>query len=251
MRLYAGLVAASLIGAASPALAYHPLLSFHDPAAQGGANDRYFTGSARWKGYDCTLCHVHSAGRIAFSVWSEPPELFDELRYRPDTTYHVLVRLDGEHRIHDTNVNGFVVELLDHTLTPTGAFHGVELQSHPAVDGVYAGVAEHDRTEGTFSHHTPPAGVGPLTFHLAGVDGDGGGTAGDANPALFTDVYGDDTFSGAWRLCEVDAKCEAPAPHDAAEAHKSPAAFDCTATSSGFEGAWWLIVLLVATRKRG
>ncbi len=191
--------------------AYHPLQSFQKSVSEGGGNGLYFTGSPRWKGYDCSICHVEPAGEISFSIRSEPPELIEDQRWEAGVEYLLTVRLEGEHLVHETNVNSFLMEIDTDEDEPVGEYFGDGLQDVPdvhgkAVDGVVAGRAVD--TEWLFWWVAPAEGQGRLTLYLAGLDGNGAGEAGDADEDLHTDPYGDDVGTVRLRICEGAADCD-------------------------------------------
>ena len=57
---------------ASPAVAFHEVDSFARKAYGDGA---YFTGSPRFKGYDCSICHTKGPGSIAIDLEVSPEHL--------------------------------------------------------------------------------------------------------------------------------------------------------------------------------
>lgn len=238
----------------SAASAFHPLTSFGESANEGGGAGFYFTGSPRWKGYNCRICHVDSAGEISFSISSTPPELFADNVWTPGATYQIAVRLEGEHNKRKTNPNAFLAELLADDLTAVGTFSGRDLQPVRDTPGVIAGRAEQDQTEWSFELLAPGAGAGRLSLYLAGVDGNGAGVEGDADEELQTDALGDDVFVGQWRFCEAGTSCDTTA--DARRSGTSPASWGCRATpgdasaSAAASAAMLLVLLGLLVRKR-
>jgi len=195
-----------------PAHAFHPMNMFVKPIAEGGGNKIFFTGSDRWQTYDCSVCHIDPAGRITFTIESDPPELMEEQRWEPNVEYRIVVRLEGEHLVHETNLNSFLIEFDTDDAQPVGRYFGESLQPPTGYDGMSAeGVAAGRAAFGnewSFWWLSPYEGTGRLTMYLAGLDGNGAGEAGDADPDLHSDPWGDDVFSTRLRICEGDDACD-------------------------------------------
>jgi len=52
----------------SSAYAFHDARSFETPMVEGGGGGQYFSGSPRWKRYDCSVCHVGGQASCASRV---------------------------------------------------------------------------------------------------------------------------------------------------------------------------------------
>ena len=97
---------------------------FESPSSTGGAGNRYFTGSPRYKFYDCRICHVGHPGEIQVRLWTEPDNIF-EVGYEPGREYKVRLSLLEElkkpaFKIFSTN--NFCVEVLDRAGRTAGTF---------------------------------------------------------------------------------------------------------------------------------
>lgn len=200
------LVALLLCAAPATALAYHPGATFGEAASLGGGGGIYFTGAPRWRGWNCSICHVEAPRQVGIELASEPPGLFADGVYQPGATYAVTVRMTGEHRGARSDLNTFLLELDDAAGEPIAGFADYDPDVVRPVDSgrVLFAVAAEERVEWTFGFVMPAAGAGPLGLYLAAVDGDG---AGDATRAR-TDPLGDDVAAVAVALCEGAPGCD-------------------------------------------
>ncbi len=219
---------------ATPAEAFHQVMSFPQSANTGGGAGYYYTGSARNKGYDCSICHVGAERRISVALGTE----LASGTYKPGLIYPINVTLIGEHRGLESmfNPNTFTAEILDADGVPLGTF-GAPAGGTVAVvgDGTIA-VAEGfgtGETEWRFTWFAPVDGA-PATLHLAMLDGDGAG----ATDRRFIDPLNDDVVVIALPLCPEGQECKPPPP---VEEPTSPAG--CSA--SGPPAAWWLAAPLL------
>jgi hypothetical protein len=253
-----GLAALAAVLGSRPAAAFHPLETFRRSINQAGGGEIYFTGSPRFRGYDCTICHVGAPGAIRLALTSDPPELFAAQIYRPWQLYELTVRLEGEHRgIGDESAqNGFVAELLDDGARPAGVFGEAtvgnlqRVDGEVLVDGVVAGATK--KNEWAFTWQAPGPGVGRLALHLAAVDGDGASTQASPPP---TDPFGDDVAVERLRFCELWTSCDvAFEPPAAADDRESPAGYGCSVARPPSESApadlFWLAVLAGGRARR-
>jgi hypothetical protein len=244
--LAAAVVAVAL--AAAEAHAYHGAGAFATSANEGGGSGNYFIGSRRFKGYDCTMCHVDPPGRIAVDLSSGQPELFTDGIYTAGATYRIHVTLRGQHLSGDNNT--FLAEVVDDTGLSAGSYALVP--DTKGVSLVDAGriVNGHSFNEGfaprtwSFDWRAPAAGSGPVTLHVGMVHGDLGGD--DGVPPV-VDPLGDDTVMVAARLCEGAGPCARPAipalPDSAAQCH----------AGAGAVGEWGALLValgLVARPRR-
>ncbi|MBI2894305.1 MAG: hypothetical protein HYY06_12200 [Deltaproteobacteria bacterium] len=213
------------------AWAFHPPARFDQPATEGGGAGNFFTGSPRFKRWDCSICHIEAEGRIAAVLGSEPGDLAQRGVFDPEQVYVLGVELYGEHRGLGSraNINTFIANVEDDEGRPQGRFAfdpevfvGFFDRSLVAARGLEA------RTSWTLEWIAPPAGTGPVALHLAMLDGDG---AGDAAAAR-TDAFGDDLTVAALRLCEAGMPCEDPL---APEEPLSPAS--CRVAAAGRSGS--------------
>ena len=191
--------------ASSSAHAFHEVSSFSRTANSGGGNGQYFTGSKRFKGYNCGICHVAAEQRISIGFESE----LSSGVYTPGLIYPITIKLRGEHRGLQSafNPNTFAADFTDGEGNPVGLVAGggqaVLLEDERTV-AVAEGFGEGE-TEWNFSWYSPAEGT-PVTLHIAMLDGDG------ANDPVnrFIDPLNDDVATFQLALCPVDEVCEAP-----------------------------------------
>ncbi len=199
------LIALAILAAPSSAFAFHEVSSFSRTANTGGGNAQYFTGSKRFKGYDCAVCHVGAEQRISIELDSE----LTSGVYTPGLIYPVTVRLIGEHRglASAFNPNTFTADFTDAEGNPVGLVAGggqqVLLESERSV-AVAEGFGEGE-TEWSFSWYSPAEGV-PMTVNIAMLDGDGA----DDPVRRFIDPLNDDVATLSFTVCPVDEECEEP-----------------------------------------
>jgi hypothetical protein len=192
----------------------------------GGAGNIYFTGSQRFYGLTCAVCHINAPGIIEIGVGSNPTGVFDA-GYVPNTLYNLQVELLNEiagTELNDPsvcpavacNVNIFVLEVQDGLGQPagvlcpgkpvpdpmTGAITCRDFAGHPTIaandSAIFARgyrpsevgtLFENGATSWDFYWQAPPAGTGPVTFYVVMVDGNGGAqTAETPNDPLGDDV---------------------------------------------------------------
>lgn len=225
-------------GVASPAFAFHEVESFSRTANSGGGSGMYFTGSPRFKGYDCAICHVDAARRISIEVDSS---LMTGV-YTPGLIYPITVRLVGEHRglTSAFNPNTFAADFTGAAGLPVGhvASGGqqVLLESERSV-AVAEGFGEGE-TEWSFSWWAPTEAI-PATLHIAMLDGDGA-----SDPIRrFIDPLNDDVATFALELCPVDTVCETNEPAQPADV--APMSCSMLGGSSQLHWASLLLLLLI------
>ncbi len=231
-----------VILAISPAAdAYHIVSSFSESANIGGGSSLFYTGSSRFKGYDCSICHVDAEGRISIEL--ETPLLSG--RYTPGLIYPITVRLVGEHRGLDSafNPNTFTADFTDADGNPVGFPAGgasqVLIESDRSV-AVAEGLGEGE-TEWTFSWWAPNEGV-PATLHIAMLDGDGAGLV----DRRFIDPLNDDVATLKLQLCPEGEVCDGQSDDTIDVAPMGCAVAD----SSGMQMVWMLLIGLIAIRRR-
>ncbi len=188
------------------ASAFHTVDIFSELAAVGGANNVYYTGSPRFRRWDCTACHLDSPGKLLLNFSSDPSSLLTERAYEPDTIYSITVsfRPGTETKGLDSkaNFNSFALEIIDGELTPTGTFFDFDenlLRVTPGRDAIIArGQKNLDISSWTFKWGAPPAGRGFVDLYVAAVDGDGAGS----KTTQQGDPVNDDVVTGVLRLAE-------------------------------------------------
>lgn len=194
-----------VVGFAPPAFAFHTVDTFSDPTSEGGAAGVYYTGSPRFRAWDCTACHLDPSGELLLDIASEPASLFTDGAYVPEAVYEITVGLRNESRGLDANANynTVAVEILDARTEPVGGFFGFDenlMKATPGGDVLFArGQKNLEVASWTFRWQAPPAGTGFVDVYLAGVDGDGAGSV----EAEQSDPLGDDVVTGRLRIAEV------------------------------------------------
>jgi hypothetical protein len=200
MRKGFSALALALFCAATPARAFYTRGYFERSAERGGAGRLYYTGAQRERGWDCTACHEHPAGRIRIAFETEPPDLIATRRYAPDTAYRIVVSLENEHRGFDAqfNSNGFVAEFSQGSskIGTLSSSSGTELAENGRIVLSLNDTTGLDRW--IFRWTAPSPGSGTVVVNLGAVDGDGAG-----RPDLsFQDHLHDDVFVGELVLHE-------------------------------------------------
>lgn len=231
--LIVGLV---LVALGSPAHAFHESMSFDRSANTGGGAGSYYTGSPRFKGYDCTLCHQEASGQIAIELGGN----LTSGTYEPGLVYRIELSLFGEHRGLDSafNPNTFTADITDDAGQPIGTFSAgpgslVRVRDDGRV-AVGEGFGEGENSW-SFSWAAPVDAV-PARLYVALLDGDG---ASDPDNRTI-DPLRDDVATLRFDLCPSGMQCSAPSRP---EPETSPAG--CTAGPSR-GGAWLLCGLLIA-----
>jgi hypothetical protein len=158
---------------------------FDIPYSEGGTASQYFTGSPRYKLYDCRVCHVNAPGLIRVDLWTEPVDIF-QVGYSPNAKYTVYLELEKE--LHAPprklfSTNNFCLEVLDSSGRNAGSFdlgfpwNKLTQLIDPIVlspDGttVEAGFFNFDLQFHWF-WTAPGPGSGSVTFYCGFVDGNG------------------------------------------------------------------------------
>ena len=158
---------------------------YETPYSDGGSGGDYFTGSPRFKRYDCRICHIGAPGKTRVDLRTEPQDIF-EYGYRPGETYTVRLTLEKETRGFVDGLfgnNNFCIEVLDagarragtfdtgFTTTPLSQlFDPIVLSPDGRVimNGIF-----NDALEWRWFWTAPEPGTGPVVFHGGFVDGDG------------------------------------------------------------------------------
>ena len=158
---------------------------FEGPSSTGEAGNRYFTGSPRYKNYDCRVCHVDAIGKIQVRLWTEPEDIF-RVGYEPEKEYKVRLSLLEETRAPGTKIfstNNFCVEVLDRVGRTAGTFD-LGFPTNPIQELFDPVVLSPDGTtvlSGFFYFEldwewfwtAPEPGSGTVTFYGGFVDGNG------------------------------------------------------------------------------
>jgi hypothetical protein len=185
--LLAGVVSLALVFAgpqAARALQFY--FFFEIPYSVGGTGGQYFTGSPRYKLYDCRVCHVGAPGQIRVHLWTEPVDIFQS-GYRAGETYTVHLELEKELRSPPQkffSTNNFCVEVLDRFGRNAGTFdlgypwNRLTQLFDPTVlspDGttVLSGFFYMDLHWSWFWRAPEEAGRGSVVFYGGFVDGNG------------------------------------------------------------------------------
>ena len=223
------LVVLALVLAASPALAFPTGGQFDgDPLTSDGSGGIAFTGSPRFQGHTCAVCHSDPPGTIGIKLEADHPELFST-GWVPKQQYHLRVVLENQHAavqfaaagdncgfavtpFTPCDQNGFALEMDD-------ALGGAEGKFTPVVNGACAtgtpptdvdvvvlkdgsavvhNGAHHGQTKWDLCWTAPGAGTGVITAYLAAVDGNGG----TGTEAFYADTINDDVAAGAVPIAE-------------------------------------------------
>jgi hypothetical protein len=198
-----------------------------DALKQDGGGGLAFTGSPRFQGHTCAVCHTGAPGKISLALQSDQPELFTD-GWKPNTQYHLRVAIQnawaaaqytasGDNcgtnaaTYHPCDENGFALEFDNAGAQPVGklaAYAGTACATTPPMDpgvqilkdgtavmhkGTHFGILQWD-----FCWTAPASGAGVITAYLAGVDGNGG----DGTEAFPNDTTGDDVAAGAVPISE-------------------------------------------------
>lgn len=242
-KLISPVIAACLLLATVPARAFHNESEFLRAGELGGGGGQLFTGSRRAGGLDCAVCHVEPEGRMFMTVASHPEGLTTEGRYVPGETYHLVIRMEDEHRGVGMNLNRntFLLEILDDEDAPAGEYRSPSEPTAEVVeDEVLAGRGARSNVTEWSVEWTAPEEAGALTLYLAGVDGDGaegGRLAPDGDP------WNDDVFAASLRVL----------PEGAPEEPLSEGGCSVAADAHGGVTMWSLSFLLLiglARRRR-
>jgi hypothetical protein len=246
-----------LVTLADPAGAFQDAASFLRPVHLGGASGILHTGSARFRGYDCSMCHQQAPGDMRLELSSDPPDLLSEGRYEPGASYTITVTMLGEHRAvgDEGNQNMFVAELVDDQAQPQGVFEEIDLSTLQRdggdvnIDGAVFGAT--NLTAWQLLWTAPSTGTGRLALHVAAVDGDAG--TGSAEPRPPTDPFNDDVFIGRRRLCEGSEDCDRSFLDETPVERTSPTAHGCSASGSArpSRASWpWISILGIVVGRR-
>jgi len=233
-----------------------------DPLQEDGAGGIAFTGSPRFQGHTCAVCHMEAPGRIALALQADKPELFTD-GWRPNTQYHLRVVIQdawaaseftasGDNcgtkamPYHRCDENGFALEFDDAHGHPVGKLAAVV--SNMCATTPPADPSVHVLADGTAVTHngthfgitqwdlcwtTPASGAGIITAYLAAVDGNGG----DGTEAFPNDLTGDDVAEGSVPMAEAGI---AP-PRDFG---------GCDASEGASLGVVLALILVLARRRR-
>lgn len=170
---------------ATTATAFQFYFFFDGPSRTGEGGYRYFTGSPRYKYYDCRICHVGDPGEIQVKLWTEPDNVF-EVGYEPGREYKVRLSLVEELRkpaFKIFSTNNFCVEVLDTRGRTAGTFD-TGFATNPIQELFDPVVLTRDGTtmlSGFFNFDldwewywtAPEDGSGPVVFYCGFVDGSG------------------------------------------------------------------------------
>jgi hypothetical protein len=174
-----------LIFPTATATGYQFYFFFEGPSNTGEGGMRYFTGSPRYKNYNCRICHVGDPGLIRVRLWTEPDNIF-EVGYEPGREYRVRLSLleelkKPERKIFSTN--NFCVEVLDRVGRTAGTFD-LGFPTNPIQELFDPVVLSSDGStvlSGFFNFEldwewfwtAPDQGTGAVVFYCGFVDGSG------------------------------------------------------------------------------
>jgi len=200
-----------------------------DPLTTDGSGGIAFTGSPRFQGHSCAVCHTDPPGLIGIKLESDHPELFDT-GWVAQKQYHLRVVLENQHAAAQfaaagdncgfavtpytpCDQNGFALEMDDVVGGAEGKFtavvNGACATGTPPTDAdvvvlkdgsaVVHNGAHHGQTKWDFCWTAPGAGTGVITAYLAAVDGNGG----TGSEAYYADTINDDVAAGAVPIGEA------------------------------------------------
>ncbi len=233
-----------------------------DPVKNDGAGGIAFTGSPRFIGHACDVCHTDPARTIGAKLESDHPEIFTD-GWKPGMQYHLRVVLKDQHAAADVaangdncgfaampytrcDQNGFALEIDNEIGAPQGKFTPVsggacvtgmappDVDAYVLTDGsaaTHSGI-HHGQTAWDVCWTAPAAGGGTLTAYVAVVDGNGGTGTQD----FPSDTLGDDVFAGA-----------VPMPENGAAA-PDPQTGGCSAADGG--GVLVILAMFALLRRR-
>ncbi|MBL4633570.1 MAG: hypothetical protein JKY56_06850 [Kofleriaceae bacterium] len=234
----------------SSAYAFHDARSFETPMVEGGGGGQYFSGSPRWKRYDCSVCHV--GGQASLRIASLPAELIDDGVWLPNRSYQLVVELVGERQglSSKTNHNGLIVEVVDGKNNPVSCL----VASTPLVKlspggNILIGTNTPSVTRWVFEFDTPRASTGPLGIYIAVVDGNGANQADQEG----VDMAGDDIATFARTLCLQGRTCDYDLTQATSSDTTSIVREGCSVASTNVGDGSWLLCLFfigVAGRRR-
>ena len=178
-------VAAMLAFPVATATGYQFYFFFEGPSNTGEGGMRFFTGSPRYKNYNCRICHVGDPGLIQVRLWTEPDNIFD-VGYEPGREYRVRLSLLEELRkpaFKIFSTNNFAVEVLDRAGRTAGTFD-LGFPTNPIKELFDPVVLSSDGTtvlSGFFNFEldwewfwtAPERGTGDVVFYCGFVDGSG------------------------------------------------------------------------------
>jgi hypothetical protein len=174
-----------LIFPVATATGYQFYFFFEGPSNTGEGGMRFFTGSPRYKNYNCRICHVGDPGLIRVRLWTEPDNIF-EVGYEPGREYKVRLSLLEELRRPERKIfstNNFCVEVLDRVGRTAGKFD-LGFPTNPIKELFDSVVLSSDGTtmlSGFFYFGldwewfwtAPEQGTGAVVFYCGFVDGSG------------------------------------------------------------------------------
>jgi hypothetical protein len=215
--------AAALLAMLAPASAraFHAGSTFDKPPGAGGGGSVYYAGTQLERGWDCTACHLDPPGKIGVAVRVDPPPIAGpdgQALYVPGQAYSFEITMVGEHAGLDRplyNFNSLVVDIVDARGFKVGTTDGFAPQDfYQATNSTLLygqppqpgwGTGEHPWK---FRWNAPEAGGGPVSVHLAAVDGDGAGQSDDGEAT--SDPFHDDVAMVTLRWAEGSVTASAP-----------------------------------------
>ena len=200
-----------------------------DPLTTDGSGGIAFTGSPRFQGHTCAVCHTDPPGLIGIRLEADHPELFTT-GWVAQKQYHLRVVLENQHAavqfaaagdncgfavtpFTPCDQNGFALEMDDILGGAEGKFTAVvngacatgtaptDADVVVLADGsaVVHNGAHHGQTKWDLCWTAPGAGTGVITAYLSAVDGNGG----NGTDAYYADTINDDVASGAVPIGEA------------------------------------------------
>jgi hypothetical protein len=194
--------------APASALAFHAGDVYDKPPGAGGGGGTFYAGVAPERGWTCAACHTNAPGTIRVELDSNPRDLFDSSSYLPGQAYAIDATLIGEHEglgSPQANFNSITVTVIDENGQPAGSLSASDDFYASGVATIASAGQRVGATKWSFTWHSPPSSVGPVSIHVACVDGNGAN--GGPNGTL-TDPWGDDVFVGSLDLAGPTAPAQ-------------------------------------------
>ncbi len=236
------MTAAVVVLCAASAGAYPDPAGFNTEVGRGGTGEQLFTGSPRFKRYDCRMCHAPKSNTIEMVVKDINHQMIVRQTYQPGLQHELVFKVEEE------KATSMQFEFLDDALRPVVS----DLQLRSAGGTLYSKGAN-KIAEGVYTvpldiwaslvFTAPPAGTGRITLWAAVVSGDDGTILDDA--VVVTQM----------RFCEQGVACDTGLEQPEAELHDSPASHGCAlvprqlrANAAGWLAGWLLLILVWRSR---
>ncbi|MEZ4337515.1 MAG: choice-of-anchor V domain-containing protein [Sandaracinaceae bacterium] len=197
-----------VLGAASPAAAWHVGSTFDAAPGAGGGGGLFYTGAPRERGWTCAACHTDAPGALRVRL-TDDGDLFASRTYEPGRAYAIRVAIDEERLglgAGRSNFNGMAVTMSGESPGSLGGYDASQFYARGA-NILATSATRAGETEWAFTWTAPEAGAGEVRMFLGVVDGNGADSAPDET---LTDPFGDDVATGAFVFTERGATGRTP-----------------------------------------